>query len=48
MESSKYTDDTLMLYLELISYNPAIGVVIQSALRRSASDLLHLFEVAAK
>ena len=46
MESSKYTDDTLMLYLELISYNPEIGVVIQSALRRSASDLLHLFEVS--
>jgi proline dehydrogenase len=48
MESSKYTDDTLMLYLELISYNPEIGVVIQSALRRSASDLLHLFEVSGK
>jgi proline dehydrogenase len=48
VESSKYTDDTLMLYLELISYNPEIGVVTQSALRRSASDLLHLFEVAAK
>ena len=46
MESSKYTDDTLMLYLELFSYNPQIGVVIQSALRRSASDLLHLFEVS--
>jgi proline dehydrogenase len=45
MESSKYTDDTLMLYLELLSYNSEIGVVLQAALRRSASDLLHLMEV---
>ena len=42
MESSKYTDDTLMLYLELLGYHHDIGVVLQSALRRSASDLLHL------
>jgi proline dehydrogenase len=46
MESSKYTDDTLKLYLELFSYDPQIGIVIQSTLRRSASDLLHLFEVS--
>jgi proline dehydrogenase len=48
MESSKHTDDTLMLYLELLSQYPQIGVVLQSALRRSASDLLHLMEVDAK
>jgi proline dehydrogenase len=48
MESSKYTDDTLTLYLELIGYHPDIGVVLQSALRRSASDLLHLIEVGGK
>jgi proline dehydrogenase len=48
MESSKYTDDTLMLYLELIGLHPDIGVVLQSALRRSASDLLHLIEVGGK
>jgi proline dehydrogenase len=48
MESSKYTDDTLMLYLELFDHYPEIGVVLQSALRRSASDLLHLMEVGAK
>ncbi|MFL6393454.1 MAG: proline dehydrogenase family protein [Nitrososphaeraceae archaeon] len=48
MESSKYTDDTLMLYLELFAHYPEIGVVLQSALRRSASDLLHLMEVGAK
>jgi proline dehydrogenase len=48
MESSKHTDDTLMLYLELFTRYPEIGVVLQSALRRSASDLLHLMEVGAK
>jgi proline dehydrogenase len=48
MESSKYTDDTLMMYLELIGHHHDIGVVLQSALRRSASDLLHLIEVGGK
>jgi proline dehydrogenase len=48
MESSKHTDDTLMLYLELLAHYAQIGVVLQSALRRSASDLLHLMEVGAK
>ena len=48
MESSKYTDNTLMLYLELFARYSEIGVVLQSALRRSASDLLHLMEVNAK
>jgi proline dehydrogenase len=48
MESSKYTDDILMLYLKLFVHYPEIGVVLQSALRRSASDLLHLMEVGAK
>lgn len=48
MESSTYTDDTLMLYLELFAHHHDIGVVLQSALRRSASDLLHLMEVGAK
>ncbi|MGB7953487.1 MAG: proline dehydrogenase family protein [Candidatus Nitrosopolaris sp.] len=48
MESSKYTDDTLMLYFELIGHHHDIGVVLQSALRRSASDLLHLIELGGK
>jgi proline dehydrogenase len=48
MESSKYTDDTLMLYLELLRYHHNIGVVLQSALRRTASDLLHLLEVGGR
>lgn len=45
MESSKYTDDTLMIYFEILRCHRGIGVVLQSALRRSASDLLHLIEV---
>jgi proline dehydrogenase len=48
MESSKYTDDTLMLYLELLRYHHNIGVVLQSVLRRTTSDLLHLLEVGGK
>jgi proline dehydrogenase len=48
MESSKYTDDTLMLYLELLRYRHNIGVVLQSVLRRTASDFLHLLEVGGK
>lgn len=48
MESSKYTGDTLMLYLELLRYHHNIGVVLQSALKRTASDLLHLLEVGGK
>jgi proline dehydrogenase len=48
MESSKYTDDTLAVYLELVNYYKNIGVVLQSTLKRSASDLLHLLEVDVK
>ena len=48
MESSKYTDDTLAIYLELVNYYKNIGVVLQSTLKRSASDLLHLLEVDGK
>jgi proline dehydrogenase len=48
MESSKYTDDTLMLYLELLRYQHNIGVALQSVLRRTPSDLLHLLEVGGK
>src|ERR1700739_455782 len=48
MESSKYTDDILKLYLDLLYYNHNIGVALQSVLRRTASDLLHLLEVGGK
>ena len=46
MESTEFTDDTLAIYLELLEhYCKYTGVAIQSSLRRSASDLLHLIEV---
>ena len=48
MESSKYTDSILAVYLILINYYKNIGVVLQSTLRRSASDLLHLLELEGK
>lgn len=48
MESTKYTDDTLEIYLALINYYVHIGVVLQSTLKRSASDLLHLIEAGGK
>jgi proline dehydrogenase len=49
MESSKYTDDTLAIYLKLVDYyRNNIGVVLQSTLRRTASDLLHLVEIGGK
>jgi len=48
MESSKFTDDSLKLYLELLNYHHNIGVALQSVLRRTASDLLHLLEVGGK
>lgn len=48
MESTKYTNDTLEIYLALINYYNNIGVVLQSTLKRSPSDLLHLIEVGGK
>ncbi len=48
MESVKFTEDTIALYLELYKQYNMIGVAIQSYLRRSASDLLHIIEHAGK
>jgi proline dehydrogenase len=48
MESVKFTEDTIALYLELYKQYDRIGVAIQSYLRRSASDLLHIIEHAGK
>jgi proline dehydrogenase len=48
MKSVKYTNNTLEIYLSLIDYYNDIGVVLQSTLKRSASDLLHLIEVGGK
>lgn len=48
MESIRFTEDTVALYLELFEQYDATGVAIQSYLRRSASDLLHIIENGGK
>ena len=48
MESVKTTEDTIALYLELYSEHNMIGIAVQSYLRRSASDLLHIIECGGK
>ena len=48
MESIKFTEDTIALYLELYKQYDMVGVAVQSYLRRSASDLLHIIEHAGK
>ncbi len=47
IESSNYVEDTLSIYLEILRKNRDTGVAIQSYLRRSQSDLLHLMENSA-
>ena len=48
MESIKFTEDTIAIYLEVLRQYPMTGVAIQSYLRRSASDLLHIIERGGK
>jgi proline dehydrogenase len=48
MESVKFTEDTISIYLELYEHYNMTGVAIQSYLRRSASDLLHITERGGK
>src|SRR5213593_400475 len=47
IESPNYVQDTLSIYLEILRKNRDTGVAIQSYLRRSQSDLLHLMENSA-
>src|SRR4029078_1456335 len=47
IESSNYVEDTLSIYLEVLRKNRNIGVAIQSYLKRSYSDILHLIENSA-
>lgn len=44
MESTKVTEDTIAIYLQVRDQYNMTGVAIQSYLRRSASDLLHIIE----
>lgn len=48
MESVKFTEDTIAIYLEIYEQDKMAGVAIQSYLRRSASDLLHILEHGGK
>jgi proline dehydrogenase len=48
MESVKFTEDTIAIYLELYKQYNMTGVAMQSYLRRSASDLLHIAEHGGK
>lgn len=48
MESVKFTEDTIAIYLEVYKQNDLAGVAIQSYLRRSASDLLHIVDRGGK
>src|SRR5919107_3156854 len=48
MESVKSTEDTISIYLDLYKQYNMIGIAIQSYLRRSASDLLHIIECGGK
>lgn len=48
MESVKFTEDTIAIYLELYKQYRMIGIALQAYLRRSASDLLHIIECGGK
>lgn len=48
MESIKFTEDTIAIYLELFRRYKMLGVAMQSYLRRTASDLLHILENGGK
>ena len=47
IESSQFVENTIAIYLELLKDYKQIGVAIQSYLKRSSSDLLHLLEQGA-
>ena len=47
IENSDFVEATLSIYLEILRKNRNAGVAIQSYLRRSHSDLLHLMENSA-
>jgi proline dehydrogenase len=47
IESSQFVENTIAIYLELLKDYKLIGVALQSYLKRSSSDLLHLLEQGA-
>lgn len=48
MESVRFAEQTISIYLEVYKQYSMTGVAIQSYLRRSASDLLHIVEGGGK
>jgi proline dehydrogenase len=47
IESSQFVENTIAIYLELLKEYKLVGVALQSYLKRSSSDLLHLLEQGA-
>lgn len=47
VEAYPLVEDTLRLYLEILKKTKNVGVVVQSYLRRSMSDVMHLLESGA-
>jgi proline dehydrogenase len=48
MESVKFAEDTIAIYLEILKQHGNSGVAIQSYLRRSVSDVMHIAELGGK
>lgn len=48
MESVKFTEDTITIYLEILKDHPMTGVAIQAYLRRSGADIIHIIEHRGK
>ena len=48
MESMKFTEDTITIYLEILEKYPMTGIAIQAYLRRSGADVLHIMEHEGK
>lgn len=45
MESYQFVENTLSAYLDIFDRNKTVGVVVQSYLKRSYSDLMHIIEL---
>ena len=48
MESVKFTEDTIIIYLKILKDYEQTGVALQAYLKRSAADLLHITEHGGK
>ena len=48
MESSKFTDRTIDVYLRILEKHPRVGVAIQAYLKRSGADVTRLLDAGAR